>query len=511
MSFKKSPNFLGNLFGTEMTNDEQRLYRFDSYVLDAAERELIRDGVTIPLTPKAFDTLVFLVRNGGHLVTKNEMMEAVWPDSFVEEGNLTRTIYTLRKALGEDENGHKFIKTVPTKGYRFVANVEISPNPAFLGPSVAVDNSAAGLAVAETGLDPDPPYRELKVRAPKPWAILLTASGILLALLAAGAWFAVRRGGGIGTMPRQTSNGKAYQFFRQGKILVERHLDGDIDAALENFDKAIELDPNYADAYAGRADARIWRFWGTASHDDIGLARAAIDKALQLDRSSAYAHALLCRIKATYDWEFADAERECLRAIALDPRDDEARREHAYLLNSVGRQDEALAEIDVAVALAPTSFNKRSRGVLLYFSRRYDEAIDHLKQIEESDPEFRKDALYLMDSYEMKKDWANALECYIRLRELNATPQEIAAIRTSFAAGGWPAVLRINNENPIKNRLHLAGSQAQLGDADKAFEILNEMAAKRQVMIVHIATDPRLDPIRSDPRFAELLKRVGLR
>jgi DNA-binding winged helix-turn-helix (wHTH) protein/tetratricopeptide (TPR) repeat protein len=123
MSFEKVPNFLANLFQAEMSGDNLSSYRFKSFLLDVAERQLTSDDESVPLTPKAFDVLVYLVTNGGHLVHKDELMQAVWPDSYVDEVNLPRTIHTLRRALGEDNNGNKFIETVATKGYRFVADV----------------------------------------------------------------------------------------------------------------------------------------------------------------------------------------------------------------------------------------------------------------------------------------------------------------------------------------------------------------------------------------------------
>ncbi|MCC6451484.1 MAG: transcriptional regulator, partial [Acidobacteria bacterium] len=107
-----------------MSVDAGQDFAFRSFRLREAERLLLRHDEPIPLTPKAFDVLVFLVKNAGHLVEKETLMRKVWPDSFVEEGNLTRTIYTLRRTLGEDDNGNKYIETVPTKGYRFVAPVE---------------------------------------------------------------------------------------------------------------------------------------------------------------------------------------------------------------------------------------------------------------------------------------------------------------------------------------------------------------------------------------------------
>ena len=105
--------------------EDKRLYEFGPFVLDPAERVLTREGQPVPLTPKAFDLLVVLVENGGHLLGKKDLMEAVWPDSFVEEGNLTFTISSLRKALGEDRKEHQYIETVPRSGYRFVANVRV--------------------------------------------------------------------------------------------------------------------------------------------------------------------------------------------------------------------------------------------------------------------------------------------------------------------------------------------------------------------------------------------------
>src|SRR5215813_3565912 len=101
----------------------KRIYEFESFHLDADDRLLLKSGKPIPLTPKAFDTLLLLVEKRGRLVGKEEMMKSVWPDSFVEENNLNRSIYLLRKALGESSNEAKFIETVPKHGYRFVANV----------------------------------------------------------------------------------------------------------------------------------------------------------------------------------------------------------------------------------------------------------------------------------------------------------------------------------------------------------------------------------------------------
>ena len=112
MSFENNPSFLLNFSTAKMNGTEKKTYTFKSFRLDTAERQLLKNGTPIPLTPKAFDVLTLLVTRAGHLVEKEELMREVWADSFVEEANLPRIIHTLRKALGEDENGNKFIETV---------------------------------------------------------------------------------------------------------------------------------------------------------------------------------------------------------------------------------------------------------------------------------------------------------------------------------------------------------------------------------------------------------------
>src|SRR5262245_53294652 len=107
-----------------MSHQSKHIYEFGPYRLDGAERLLLRDGNPIPLQPKVFDLLLALVDAHGHLLEKDELLKTVWPDTFVEEANLASNISLLRKALGEGENGHRYIETVPKRGYRFVAEVK---------------------------------------------------------------------------------------------------------------------------------------------------------------------------------------------------------------------------------------------------------------------------------------------------------------------------------------------------------------------------------------------------
>src|SRR5215510_923633 len=113
----------GRIHGAAMSLQTKHIYEFGPFRLDEAEHLLLRDGQTVPLTPKAFDLLLALVEGHGHLLEKEELLKKVWPDTFVEEANLASNISQLRKALGDGENGHRYIETAPKRGYRFVASV----------------------------------------------------------------------------------------------------------------------------------------------------------------------------------------------------------------------------------------------------------------------------------------------------------------------------------------------------------------------------------------------------
>jgi len=101
-------------------------YEFGPFRLEPEEHRLLRNGTPALLTPKAFDLLLFLIRNPGRLITKDQILEAIWPGSFVEQGNITVLISSLRKVLGETEGAHPYIETVPKKGYRFTASVRVA-------------------------------------------------------------------------------------------------------------------------------------------------------------------------------------------------------------------------------------------------------------------------------------------------------------------------------------------------------------------------------------------------
>lgn len=524
MSFEKVLSFLVNFFEAEMINNNACSYRFNSFLLDVRERQLSDGETHVSLTPKAFDVLVYLVTHGGHLVHKEELMQAVWPDSFVDEVNLPRTIHTLRKVLGDDGNGSKFIETVPTKGYRFVAKIkEIEEKRSELPRAHRVGNGGALIVSPVHGDDQHVPTNETiddKVPAAdaraRSWPKFPIAAfaGVLVIALAGGFWIFKRSSLGatiLNRMTPETTSGEAYQYYKLGKVMVEGHGD-DYPKARENFSRAITLDPNYSAAYAARADTEVVAFWGSHSHDDISEAQTDVRKAIDLDPSNSYAHSVLCRILTTYNWDHKEAEKECRKGIDLNPNDQEAQKEFAFLMHSLGRQDEALSAMDKAIEIAPTSFSKSSRGMILYQSGRYDEAISQFEQVEATDHAYDESTRWLIRAHEMKGDYPRALECYIRLtKNRGGTPEDVAAINTAYESEGWPGVLRNMTKSPNLKTLFRAGTYAQLGEKDKAFEALEEMYGWHHIFLVTVAHEPTLEPLRSDPRFDDLLKRIGLK
>lgn len=526
MSLENFPSFLLNFSETGMNGDEKHRYRFKSFNLDVGERQLLQNDTAVSLTPKAFDVLVCLVERGGHLVEKEALIQSVWPDSFVEESNLARIVHTLRKTLGDDGNGNSFIETVPTKGYRFVADVSIE-NGVAIGRStdgLSVTPDAENLEAESTLKNENEPMRPAEVpitRQGFPWAFALLGTALILA--AAGwVWFGQSlniNAVGLNGNSVLTLNREAYFNYKEGRLALEKNP-GDHEKALEYFDKAIQFDPNLADAYAGRAIVKMWKFASSRMPDDMAQARTSIDRALEINGASSLAQLALCRMKVTYDWEFKKAESACRRAFELDSTNQDARFELAMIHSMFGREEEALAGIKSAIALAPTSLNKRNRGVILFYARRYDEAIEQLRELSEDDPEFAVANAFISRASEMKGDYDTALSAKVkRSQSQGSSPETIEIMRSKYAAQGWPGVLRFIVELPEgleKSQIgggavHLAAMYCQLGEFENAYEALEKGFKQRNPWMIHLGRDPRFDSMRNDARFTELLARIGLK
>lgn len=658
MSLKFSPNFFLDVSEHEMIGESTTSYRFESFRLDVKERQLLHDDSLIPLTPKAFDVLVVLVQNSGHLVEKNELLEQVWEGSFVEEGNVARIVHTLRRALGEDENRNKFIETVATKGYRFVAevteereNVErhldnlerltpadkkfadtlevngpakpaapFEPESAVgqkrpnrvvffvVGFATAISlillvsfnffpgagaNSAKTKSIAILPAKPliagnyEPIYefgiadsliykiaasKNLTVRAlsaTRKYSLVdqdalsagreqqvdyVLASNYQLAdgkIRLTAQLFNVANGqieetyksekdvgdlfrmqdaiadeignvllarfGKPASAPaakRGTQNEEAYRLYLQGIFgrLEERE-------AIQKFEEAIQLDPNYAQSWVGLAlmHRRIGnRKRDTNRPEEYQKSMEAINNALALDPTSGDAHSMLCENKLLYEYDFDGAGRECKLAIELDPNSSLAHQTYARYLSSQGRHDEAVAEGIAAIDLDPASlWSQHSYGFALHFARRYTESIAQFKRMIIMDEDFGLSYMTLVADLADSGNEAEAFEWWKQLMvKWKFDEDTVREYTSAFQREGWLGVTRVNEKYFTEgNQVYFHGGamNAQLGNNEKAFDYLEQSFAGREIWIAFLKVDPRLDKIRDDPRFSDLVARVGLK
>ncbi len=671
MSLQNCPNFVLNSSERNVNGEAKHFYQFKSFRLAVEERQLLHNNLPVPLTPKAFDVLALLVERGGHLIEKDELMKLVWADSFVEEQNITRIIHLLRKTLGENGNGNKFIETVAKKGYRFVADVsevrepiprkiendkqnfstttdfpetiaaeeiaadlQITPAVAdesttplifepkrqtriilfavgflsavslllllsfnFQPKSTSDSNDVKSIAVLpvnsltvenrdaiyELGIadslilqlgatknlivrplgamrqfaegEPDPIAAGRKARVNYVLAsnyqladgkIKITAQLYNVATgqieetykteKDAGNIFALQdqiagevgnvllaRFGAASNSPiakRGTTDAEAYRFYLHGKNLTARRSAADAKKAIEYFEQAIRLDPNYARAYSGMARAYIasGSLGGGLPREQNEKAREAVAKALELDGNLAESYAVRADLKFKYEWDFAGAEKDLATADELDPNRFQWAEIRAGHLADRGRFDEAIAAVEAALEIDPNSLIlQRDRGRFLYFVRRYDEAIVQLKRVLEVDENFGTAYSWLVSASEKKGDYAAAYEFFLENVKRN-NPENIEIYQKAHEAAGWQGVRRkqlelskVNEHKPTANYYQIARQCAILGEIEQAFEYLNKAFEKRHSQMVMLNVEPAFDSLRGDPRFAELVRRVGLK
>ena len=320
---------------------------------------------------------------------------------------------------------------------------------------------------------------------------------------------------------RYTTNEEAYRNYLEGMHLTDKRNLKEANKAAELFEQAVKLDPNYALAYAGLAYAH-WTIALYGGNEDVEFPKAmnAVQRALALDENLAEAHSMLGHILHVYEWKHAEAEKSHRRALELNPHSPSVHNLYALHLLDMGRFDEAVAEMKTAIDLDPNSiWNQRSLGVILYFARRYDEAIVQLKRIVEMDAGHLQTYYWLSDSYQQKGDDAQAFEWFLRGEtQSGKSAEELNSWKTAYAQSGWQGVLRrqfeILKQNEKKGESRsaaVARLSAQLGDTEQAFVYLEKSYQKRKLVMVQLLIDPRLDNLRSDARFDDLVRRVGLK
>jgi tetratricopeptide (TPR) repeat protein len=314
---------------------------------------------------------------------------------------------------------------------------------------------------------------------------------------------------------------EALEAYLQGRFYWNRRGGESLARAVDYFESAIRLDPQYAAAYAGLADTYI--LLGSVGGvlrptEAMGKAKAAAQKAIALDDTLGEAHTSLAMLRFWYDWDWAGAEAQFRQAIAANRSYPSAHHWYAIYLSAMGRHAEAMKEIDQAIRLDPVSANIRaSRGWVNYQRRQFDEAIEESRRTLELDSNFVRAHNYIGMSLLKKSDPQGAIREFIESRRLaNNAPVTQSQLASAYAVAGQAdethkilADLLKPGKYPYVAPADIAEVYVWLGDHDRAMEWLEKAFEERSFAMVYLKVHPAYDPIRRDPRFLNLLSRLN--
>jgi tetratricopeptide (TPR) repeat protein len=320
-----------------------------------------------------------------------------------------------------------------------------------------------------------------------------------------------------------TKDPEAYELYLKGRYAWNKRTARDMEMAISYFDQAIAKDPSYALAYSGLADAyNALPAYGGTPREDYPKSNAAARKALDLDATLSHPHAVLGSNEIGYDWDFAGGESEYKKAFKLDPNDAAAHQSYAADIGMIDRrQQEALAEAKRAHQLDPLSPIIGYRvGAIHIWARQYDDAIAGCKKLANENPTFAVAHFCLARAYWGKRMYPQVIEEWRVFGHLFGGQSEsdfASAMEQGFRSVAWKGALtkgleirQAQRKRGYYSAYEIAELYADLGDKDHAFRWLNIAYQERDRLLPGLKADFLLDPIRSDPRFAELVKKVGL-
>jgi tetratricopeptide (TPR) repeat protein len=318
------------------------------------------------------------------------------------------------------------------------------------------------------------------------------------------------------------ASAETYDLYLRGRYFWSKRTAEGFRQAAEYFEQAIAKDPNYARAYAGLADtyAMMCAWDQVPPNEFVPKARAAALRALQIDDTLAEAHASLALIVENYDWDWQTAEKEYQRAIQLDPGYATAHQWYAEYLTWEGRFDEASSESEQARQLDPLSLIiAADRGAMLYYSRQYDRSIEQFQGVRAMDPNFPradfivyphvKSGMYAEARTDLEKqqrafgeihpEWCYSMRAYV----------EASAGRTEQAERALEKLQQLSRHEPVDPQAFV-WPYIGLGDKQQALDSLQQAYSSHSNVMTSLKVEPMFDGLRDEPRFQELLRRVGL-
>ena len=588
-----------------MSNANRKVYDFKGFRLDGAERRLLHNGRPVQLKSKIFDLLLLLVEKRGQLVEKDELMREIWPNTIVEENNITVSMSILRKRLGEDRAGREFIETIPRRGYRFVAEVkEISLDQA--ATTTSFDSGSGDLSPRETPIeslavlpiqnvlsDQNVEYLsegitesiinslsqipELRVLARstvfrfkgteinvEEVGRLLNVDGLVLVrviqlgekLIIRSELVKVADGSQVWgaqynptpadlleiqgeiakaiseslkiklTTPTQklvnrnhTNNSEAYNLYLRGRYFWTKYTKEWVLKSIEAFKQAIEIDSSYALAYAGIADAyfRLSNIY-LPPHEVMPKAKEAALKAVEIDEGLAEAHSSLGLVRVYYDHDWAAAEREFVRCLELNPDLVLVHQRYGSYLTFIGRFEQAIEHYEHALELDPFSLQiNMNLATNYYLMGQHETAINHLQKTLELEPNYMPTHFVLGCTYIQKGDLQKAIEefqCVYKLDEEAYMALGYMGYAYTLAGQRAEAENLLNILHDISLRKYVSPYsmvviRLGLGQIDQVLEMLDRLYEERNDWLVWLKVSPELKVLQDEPRFQDLLKRIG--
>ncbi|PYL20727.1 MAG: hypothetical protein DMF41_05090 [Verrucomicrobia bacterium] len=321
---------------------------------------------------------------------------------------------------------------------------------------------------------------------------------------------------------RPTENSEAHQLYLKGRYFLSRRTEEGLKKSVEFFNQAIDKDSGYALAYSGLADSNMYLLKlaflrGLSRKESYERAKAAATKALELDDNLAEAHTSLALVKMEYEWEWASSEGEFKRAIQLNPGFAEAHHQYSHYLTAMGRSSESLAESLRALELDPLSLVLNGHLAWHYlYARQYDQAIQQCQRTAELDRNYPETADFRGLAYEQKGMYREAIaELQMAVNLSGNSPHIKAELGHAYAIAGetTPALDILDELKRESTETHISSYDIAviyigLGRKDQALEALENAYQERSEWLRYVKVDPRLDPLRGDPRFEKLANQV---